>query len=87
MPSPRSQQIEMPSEDALREIVARVQPQHAELFLAAHRLIVEAVPEVRFVIDAGDAAIGYGARQFGYGGWGMAAVAADPAARARAHGP
>jgi hypothetical protein len=66
--------LDMPSDDDLREVVARLHPQHGELFLNAHRLVVEAVPGVRFEVDQKDGAIGYGARQFGYGGWGMAAL-------------
>jgi hypothetical protein len=66
--------LDMPSDDDLLEVVTRLHPQHAELYLGAHRLVLEAVPGVRFEVDQKDGAIGYGARQFGYGGWGMAAL-------------
>ena len=36
--------------------------------------MLEAVPRVRYSVDCVDREIGYGARQFGYDGWGMAAV-------------
>jgi hypothetical protein len=66
--------IDMPSDDDLHEVVTRLQPQHAELYLSAHQMVLDAVPGVRFLVDLKDGAIGYGARQFGYGGWGMAAL-------------
>ncbi len=64
----------MPSVDALREVVQQAQPQHEALYLAVHALVLEAVPEVRFEVDLVDASIGYGLRQYGYGGWGMASL-------------
>ncbi len=64
----------MPSNDELRELVARLQPQHEALYLATHALVLEAVPDVRFEADLVDGSVGYGARQYGYGGWGMAAL-------------
>lgn len=66
----------MPSVDALREVIARVQPQHEALYLAVHALVLEAAPDVRHEVDLVDGALGYGARQYGYGGWGMAALQA-----------
>ena len=66
----------MPSVDALREVIQRVHPQHEALYLAVHALVLEAVPDVRYDVDLVDGAVGYGARQFGYGGWGMAALQA-----------
>ena len=66
----------MPSTDALRELIERLQPQHEELYLATHALVLDAVPDVRSEVDLVDGSIGYGARQYGYGGWGMAALQA-----------
>jgi hypothetical protein len=66
--------IDMPSDADLRDVVTRLHPQHAELYLGAHRVVLEAVPGVRSAVDLTDGAIGYGAHQFGYGGWGMAAL-------------
>ena len=34
------------------------------------------MPDVRHEVDLVDGSIGYGARQYGYGGWGMAALQA-----------
>lgn len=36
--------------------------------------MLDSVPGVVFSVDTVDGAIGYGARQFGYDGWGMAAL-------------
>ena len=66
----------MPSTDELRELIARLQPQHEALYLATHALVLDAVPDVRFEVDLVAGSIGYGARQYGYGGWGMAALQA-----------
>ena len=66
----------MPSADGLREVIQRVQPQHEALYLAVHELVLDAVPDVRYEVDLVDGALGYGARQYGYGGWGMAALQA-----------
>jgi len=66
----------MPSTDDLRELIARLHPHHEALYLATHALVLDAVPDVRSEVDLVDGSIGYGARQFGYGGWGMAALQA-----------
>ncbi len=68
-------QIEMPSEADLSRLVEGRQAAVGEVYLATHRLVLEAVPDIRYAVDTVDAQIGYGARQFGYGGWGMAALA------------
>lgn len=65
---------DMPSEDELARIIVEKHPKHQELYLEAHRLIRGAAPEVRYSVDLVDGVIGYGARQFGYDGWGMAAL-------------
>lgn len=64
----------MPSDDDLRAIVTRLQPHHEALYLAAHALVLDALPDVRSEVDLVDGSIGYGIRQFGYGGWGMASL-------------
>ncbi|HIX00456.1 MAG TPA: DUF1801 domain-containing protein [Candidatus Nesterenkonia stercoripullorum] len=58
----------------LAELVAGRADEMARLYLALHELVIATVPEVRFSVDEKDASIGYGAHQFGYNGWGMAAV-------------
>ena len=66
--------IDQPNESQLAEIVAARPEAVRETYLAVHRLIADAVPEVKASVDTVDGQIGYGARQFGYNGWGMAAV-------------
>ncbi len=66
--------IESPSEGDLARLVAGRPLAIQQVYLDAHRLVLEAVPEVRHAVDCVDLQIGYGARQFGYDGWGMAAV-------------
>ena len=75
MPDSRTHpHAEMPSEDVLSRLIAEKHPQHHDLYLAAHRLVLEAAPDVRVSVDLHDAVIGYGAHQYGYNGWGMGAV-------------
>lgn len=64
----------MPSEAQLAQLILQTHPQHHKLYLAAHRLVLETVPELTYSVDRVDSVIGYGARQFGYDGWGMAAL-------------
>ena len=66
---------DMPSSDQLAGLILEKQPAHRELYIETHRLVLDAVPELRYSVDLDDATIGYGARQFGYDGWGMAALA------------
>lgn len=67
--------IDTPSEDDLGRLITMLHPAHRQSYLDAHRLMLEAVPGVEYAVDTVDGAIGYGARQFGYDGWGMAALA------------
>ncbi len=66
---------DMPSEDELARLILGKHPGHRELYLEMHRLVLDVVSDLRYSVDCLDAAIGYGARQFGYNGWGMAALA------------
>ena len=66
--------IDMPSEADLGALLESRPPEIRQLYLDAHRLVLEAVPDVRYSVDCVDGEIGYGARQFGYDGWGMSAV-------------
>lgn len=66
--------VDMPSEEELARLIEAKFPAHAQLYLDVHRLVVEAVPGIRFSLDCEDGAIGYAQRQFGYDGWGMAAL-------------
>lgn len=66
--------VDMPSEEDLSRLIEGRFPLHRQLYLDTHRLVVETVLGVRYSLDTEDGAIGYAARQFGYGGWGMAAL-------------
>lgn len=66
--------IERPSDAELAELIAARPEAVRETYLALHRLLLDAVPEVEASVDTVDAQIGYGAHQFGYNGWGMAAI-------------
>ena len=66
--------IDFPTRQQLDELVAQHAVPIREAYLALHAVMVEVVPEARFSVDVVDKSIGYGARQFGYDGWGMAAV-------------
>lgn len=66
--------IESPTAEQLREVVAGRPEAIVESYLGLHELVLAAVPEICFSVDTVDAAIGYGAHQYGYNGWGMAAV-------------
>ena len=65
---------DMPTEDELTRLILDKHPKHHELYLETHRLILRAAPDLRYSVDLVDGVIGYGARQFGYDGWGMAAL-------------
>lgn len=48
-----------------------------ELYLAVHRLVLAELPDdLQHATDLTDGTTGYGARQYGYDGWGMVALAA-----------
>lgn len=63
-----------PTEAQLAELVAHRPQNVREAYLAVHRLVLAAVPDVGFSVDTVDAQVGYGAYQYGYNGWGMAAL-------------
>jgi len=68
--------IEKPGEEQIRELLKDKDPDLLEVYLEIHNLILEIFPEITYSIDCKDGMMGYGARQFGYDGWGMAALAA-----------
>ncbi len=66
--------IEFPSAEQLAALVEGRPAPLIEVYLGLHRLIIEALPDVVNSVDTVDASVGYGAHQYGYNGWGMAAV-------------
>ena len=67
--------IDRPSEAQLKDQLKDKSPAIRDLYLGMHRLVLETLPDVAYSVDCSDGQIGYGARQYGYDGWGMAAVA------------
>lgn len=66
--------IEDPAEAQLLEVVSGRPGPLVEAYIALDRIIRATLPDVKVSVDTVDAAIGYGAYQYGYNGWGMAAV-------------
>ncbi|MGI6083124.1 MAG: DUF1801 domain-containing protein [Limnochordia bacterium] len=72
----RHPHIDGASERQLAELLEDKDPDIRLIYLATHRLILETLPEVKYATDCTDGQTGYGARQFGYDGWGMGALGA-----------
>lgn len=68
--------IERPSAEQIISVIQDKASMIRQLYLDTHMLILEALPDVAYSIDCNDGQMGYGARQYGYDGWGMAALAA-----------
>ena len=69
-PAEKHPHLDMPSADQLRELIEGMRPALSDVYLAVHQLVLDTLPDVRYEVDRTDAGIGYGARQFGYDGWG-----------------
>lgn len=64
-------------EAQIEEVLAGRSEQVRDLYLALHRLILaELPPDLEHATDLVDGMTGYGAKQYGYDGWGMLALAA-----------
>lgn len=68
--------IEQPTIEQLAGLLESKTPAIRELYLNTQRLVLDTLPDVRYSVDCKDAMLGYGVRQFGYDGWGMAGLAA-----------
>lgn len=66
--------IDTPSVEQLATLLEGRPEPLVEVYLALHELVVSTVPDVRYSVDEVDASVGYAAHQFGYNGWGMAAL-------------
>jgi hypothetical protein len=67
--------IDRPSDAQLKDVLKDKPPAIRDLYLGMHRLVLETLPDIAYSVDGSDGQIGYGARQYGYDGWGMAALA------------
>lgn len=68
--------IEKPSEEQIISVLQGRDPMISQLYLDTHKLILENLPDIVYSIDCQDGQMGYGARQYGYDGWGMMALSA-----------
>ena len=68
--------IERPTIEELAGLLESKTPAIRELYLNTHQLVLDTLPDVIYSVDCKDAMLGYGARQYGYDGWGIAALAA-----------
>jgi len=75
-PEKKHPHIERPSLEQLTGLLENKTPTMRELYLSTHQLVLETLPDVTYSVDCKDGMLGYGARQYGYDGWGMAALAA-----------
>lgn len=66
--------LDFPTNDQLQALIVDKPQNIADTYLALHNVVLDALPDVVFSVDEIDAMIGYGAHQYGYNGWGMAAV-------------
>ncbi|MDR2973655.1 MAG: DUF1801 domain-containing protein [Propionibacteriaceae bacterium] len=71
--SPQHPHLDQPTQAQLLDLGARLDEPIRQIWLAVHHLMVASLPELRYSVDQTDLTIGYGARQWGYDGWGMAA--------------
>lgn len=67
--------VDQPIEDILKSLIEGRSLPIRELYISMHRIVLETVPDIRYSVDCEDLQIGYGAHQYGYNGWGMAALA------------
>jgi hypothetical protein len=68
--------INRPSVAQLTSLLENKAPAISELYLNTHQLVLNTLPDVIYSVDCKDGMLGYGAKQYGYNGWGMAALAA-----------
>lgn len=72
----RHPHIDMASEEQLVEVLKEKRPEMRQVYLELHRLVVSNLPDINYSTDIVDGGTSYGIRQYGYDGWGMAAVTA-----------
>jgi hypothetical protein len=68
--------IETPTAKQLADLLQDKSPALRQIYLDTHRLVLATLPDVAYSVDSKDGVTGYGARQYGYDGWGLAALAA-----------
>ncbi len=66
--------LDFPTSEQLQALVVCKPQIIADTYLALHSAVLDALPDVIYSVDEIDTVIGYGAHQYGYNGWGMAAI-------------
>lgn len=74
--SRKNPHIDQASDEQLAALLEGRAPELRQVYLEVHRLVLETLPDVAYSTDITDGMTGYGARQYGYDGWGMGALAA-----------
>lgn len=62
------------SDQELAAILGRYQPELRQVFLEVHRIIRQCLPDINYATNPASGGTGYGARQYGYDGWGIFAL-------------
>lgn len=76
MSNKKNPHIDGASDDQIIALLETRSPAIREIYIATHRLVLQTLPDVAYSTDCTDGVTGYGARQYGYDGWGVVALAA-----------
>lgn len=68
--------IDKASDEQILDLLKERSPELQQVYLEIHRLMLDTLPDVMYSTDMVDGVTGYGARQYGYDGWGLGAVGA-----------
>jgi hypothetical protein len=68
-------QQDRPTKAVIRQMLEARDPALRNLYFAVHDLVRETLPDARYTIDLTDGMMGYGSRQYGADGWGVAFLA------------
>jgi len=69
-----SEIIESATDEQIEELLQGKSDVVRQVYIKTHRLILETLPEVAHATERKDGSTWYGTRQYGYDGWGMAAL-------------
>lgn len=75
-PEEKHPHIDRPSVEQLASLLKNKASAMCELYLDTHQLVLDTLPDVIYSVDCKDGMLGYSAKQYGYNGWGMAALSA-----------
>ena len=71
-----SEVIENATDEQIEELLQGKSDVVRQVYMKAHRLVLETLPDVAHATELKDGSTWYGTRQYGYDGWGMAALSA-----------